>query len=67
MFDIIGLSFVIVQVEFLAEDEMIEIVPNMTMDTLNLICVISHADFPKILSVFSIGVLIALKFDICTP
>lgn len=28
------------QLEFLAEDEMIEIVPNMRMDPLNLICVI---------------------------
>lgn len=30
----------LIQVEFMAEDELIEIVPNMKMDPLNFICVI---------------------------
>lgn len=30
---------ILVQVEFVAEDEMVEIVPNMRMDSLHLICV----------------------------
>ena len=28
-----------VQIEFMAEDEMVEIVPNLRMDSLNFICV----------------------------
>ena len=29
------------QIEFMAEDELVEIVPNLRMDSLNFICVIS--------------------------
>jgi hypothetical protein len=35
----------VVQVEFIAEDEMVEIVPNLRMDALNLISVIIVSNF----------------------
>ena len=36
----------IVQVEFIAEDEMVEIVPNLRMDALNFVCVILFPTLP---------------------
>lgn len=33
------LAYVLLQVEFVAEDEIVEIVPNIRMEALNMICV----------------------------
>ena len=34
-----SISYIFVQVEFLAEDEMINVIPNVRMATLHMICV----------------------------
>ncbi|KAA8534203.1 hypothetical protein F0562_031604 [Nyssa sinensis] len=56
-----GSAFSAAELEFLAEDEMVEIVPNMTMDTLNLIC----GDFgpfrPQIATQVPLWLAVALK------
>lgn len=50
----------VVQVEFIAEDEMVEIVPNLRMDALNLISVIIVSSFtPLSLFLFLLPKLIA--------
>lgn len=49
------------EVEFLAEDEMIEIVPNMTMDTLNLICGDFGPFLPQIATHVPLWLAVALK------
>lgn len=56
-----GSTFSAAELEFLAEDEMIEIVPNMRMDPLNLIC----GDFgpfrPQMVTQVPIWLAVALK------
>ncbi|KAJ3676430.1 hypothetical protein LUZ60_003842 [Juncus effusus] len=49
------------EVEFLAEDEIIEIVPNISMDALNLLCGDFGPFFPQIASKVPLWLAVALK------
>ncbi|KAK3163145.1 hypothetical protein QOZ80_1BG0098200 [Eleusine coracana subsp. coracana] len=49
------------EVEFLAEDEIVEIVPNIRMDALNMICGDFGPFFPQILSKVPLWLALALK------
>ncbi|GAA0163228.1 hypothetical protein LIER_19143 [Lithospermum erythrorhizon] len=49
------------EMEFLAEDELIEIVPNMRMDTLNLICGDFGPFYPQIATQVPLWLAVALK------
>ncbi|KAL7214873.1 hypothetical protein ACSBR1_027119 [Camellia fascicularis] len=56
-----GSEFSAAELEFLAEDEMIEIVPNMRMDTPNLICGDLGPFHPQIATQVPLWLAVALK------
>ncbi|XP_020594879.1 DNA replication complex GINS protein PSF2-like [Phalaenopsis equestris] len=49
------------EVEFLAEDELVEIIPNIRMDALNMICGDFGPFFPQISAKVPIWLAVALK------
>ncbi|PKA63535.1 DNA replication complex GINS protein PSF2 [Apostasia shenzhenica] len=55
------LSFSAPEVEFLAEDELVEIIPNLRMDALNMICGDFGPFFPQIATKVPLWLAVALK------